>query len=92
MPQIFKVGSYWIYFWSNENEPVEPVHVHVAEGRPVANATKIWITKDGKCSLCNNNSKIPQRVLNSIMRLIESRSFEIISEWQERFKQVSFYC
>lgn len=92
MPQIFKVGSYWIFFWSNENEPLEPVHVHIAEGRSVPNATKIWITKDGKCCLCHNNSKIPQRILNSIMRLIESRSFEIISEWKERFKQLSFYC
>ncbi|MBP5792399.1 MAG: DUF4160 domain-containing protein [Spirochaetaceae bacterium] len=45
MPQIFKVGSYWVYFWSNENDPLEPIHVHIAEGRPVANATKIWIIK-----------------------------------------------
>lgn len=47
MPQVFKVGSYWVYFWSNENEPIEPIHVHVAQGSPVANATKIWITKCG---------------------------------------------
>ena len=30
MPQVFKIGSYWVYFWSNENEPIEPIHVHVA--------------------------------------------------------------
>ena len=24
MPQVFKVGSYWVYFWANENEPLEP--------------------------------------------------------------------
>jgi len=29
MPQIFRIGSYVIYFWSNENNPIEPVHVHV---------------------------------------------------------------
>lgn len=45
MPQIFKIGSYWIYFWSNESDPLEPIHVHVAEGSPIPNATKIWITK-----------------------------------------------
>lgn len=28
MPQIFRVAGYLIYFWSNENEPLEPVHVH----------------------------------------------------------------
>ena len=56
MPQIFKIGSYWVYFWTNENEPLEPVHIHIAEDKPVPNATKVWITKDGKCSLANNNS------------------------------------
>ena len=40
MPQVFKIGSYWVYFWANENEPLEPVHVHVAQGAPSANATK----------------------------------------------------
>ena len=29
MPQLFKIGNYWVYFWSNEGIPVEPVHVHV---------------------------------------------------------------
>jgi hypothetical protein len=42
MPQVFKLGSYWVYFWTNENNPVEPVHVHISEGKPVSNATKIW--------------------------------------------------
>ena len=36
MPQIFKIGSYWIYFWSNESDPLEPIHVHVAEGSPIS--------------------------------------------------------
>lgn len=37
MPQIFKVGNYIIYFWSNENDPLEPIHVHVSEGVPQEN-------------------------------------------------------
>lgn len=24
MPQVFKLGSYWVYFWTNENKPIEP--------------------------------------------------------------------
>lgn len=40
MPQIFKIGPYTIYFWSNENDPLEPIHVHVSE-RANPNATKI---------------------------------------------------
>ena len=26
MPQIFRIGSYIVYFWSNENNPLEPIH------------------------------------------------------------------
>ena len=25
MPRIFRFGEYWIYFWTNENKPLEPV-------------------------------------------------------------------
>lgn len=72
MPQIFRIGEYWIYFWTNENEPLEPVHIHVAKGAPTANATKIWITSTGHCLLCNNNSRIPNHTLRNIMRMIEA--------------------
>ena len=61
MPQIFKMGEYYIYFWTNENDPLEPIHVHVAKGSPSANATKIWITSSGNCLLCNSDT--PTRVL-----------------------------
>ncbi len=44
MPQIFKFGGYIIFFWSNENKPTEPIHVHVVKHNPRANSTKIWIT------------------------------------------------
>ena len=92
MPQIFKIGAYWVYFWANENEPLEPIHVHVAEGAPSANSTKIWITKAGKCYLCNNNSNIPDRVLRNIMKIIEARSAEVLQKWQLFFNDTSFYC
>ena len=39
MPQIFRIGAYWVYFWTNESMPLEPVHVHVALGAPSENAT-----------------------------------------------------
>ena len=92
MPQIFSIGSYVIYLWSNENKPLEPVHVHVSKGKPESNATKIWITKSLYCVLCNNNSKIPSHILSNIMEIIENRAFEIVGKWQERFGQLSFYC
>ena len=92
MPQIFKIGSYWVYFWSNENDPLEPVHVHVAKGRPIADGTKIWITSAGKCLLCHNHSQIPSNLLRNIMRIIEARSEDVIAKWQAHFGEISYYC
>ena len=92
MPQIFKIGNYIIYFWSNETIPLEPIHVHVALGVPSENATKIWITQTGKCLLANNDSKIPNRQLKYIIDIIEARSDEIKNKWESYFHQISFYC
>ncbi len=92
MPQVFKLGSYWVYFWTNEGKPLEPIHVHVAQGSPTSNGTKIWITKSGKCFLCNNNAKIPQKTLKNIMRIIEARSAEIIGKWYSYFGEIQYYC
>ena len=90
MPKILTVGSYIIYFWSNEND--EPVHVHIAEGKASANATKLWITSTGKVILCNNNSKIPEKILRKLMRLIEANTERIVEDWIEHFEEVRYFC
>ena len=92
MPQIFRFGSYRIYFWTNESKPLEPIHVHISDGRPTENATKVWITRAGKCFLCHNKSKIPERILENMMRMIEARSAEVIEKWYDYFGEVSYYC
>ena len=81
MPQIFKVGSYCIYFWSNESDPLESIHVHISQGRATSMATKLWITSAGKVILSNNNSKIPNKILRKLIRMIEANSADIIDEW-----------
>lgn len=93
MPQVFRIGSYHVYFWSNEGDPLEPVHVHVTLGAPSENATKIWITSTGRCYLCNNNSRIPNRVLRNIMLIIEARSEEVVAKWTAYFRSAAtYYC
>ncbi len=92
MPQIFKIGSYSVYFWSNENDPIEPVHVHISEGRATAGATKVWITSSGKALLANNNSHIPKNDLGQLLRMIEANSEMIVDEWYKQFKDISFFC
>lgn len=91
MPQIFKVGPYTIFFWTNEGDPLEPIHVHISE-TPNQNATKVWITSTGKCYLCHNKTRIPERLLRDLMRVIEARSDEVIRKWTDFFGAISFYC
>lgn len=57
MPNILDVLGYKIYFWSNENFPLEPIHVHISQ-QPHQNATKVWILSDGSVELCNNKDEI----------------------------------
>ncbi|MBP5276231.1 MAG: DUF4160 domain-containing protein [Lachnospiraceae bacterium] len=92
MPQIFRIGSYIVYFWSNENDPLEPIHVHIAEGKAVANATKVWITSTGKTIVCNNNSNIPEVILNRIVRVVEANSQSIVNQWIEHFGEIRYFC
>ncbi len=92
MPQIFRIGAYTVYFWSNEGAPLEPIHVHIAEGRASANGTKVWITRSGKTVLSNNNARIPIRILRGIMRMIEANSAEIIEEWIKQFGEITYFC
>lgn len=92
MPQILRIGPYSIYFWSNEGVPLEPVHVHISEGRADMNATKLWITSTGRVILCNNNSHIPEKILRRLMRTIEANSMYIIDEWFEHFGEIRYFC
>ena len=90
MPKFMELFGYNIYFWSNEGEPLEPLHVHVAKSI-TSNATKIWITKNGKCILENNNSNISPKELKKIMGTLEIYSEDLIETWKEYFKaDVSF--
>ena len=92
MPQLFRVGHYIVYFWINESNPLEPVHVYIAEVRPAPNGTKIWITRRGNCLKANNNSHISERDLRILMEIVEARSGEIAAKWLETFGQIEYYC
>lgn len=92
MPNLFTVSGYKVYFWSNENG--EPIHVHIAKGRPSPNGTKLWLTKSGGCIVANNGSNIPQKELNELMEFISAQFFLICVEWKKFFvvDDIKFYC
>lgn len=92
MPRVFNVDKWIVFFWSNENDPLEPIHVHVSLKTPQEHATKIWLTSSGGCLLANNDSEIPRQELRSIMEIVEARRFEIAAKWKEFFGEVTYYC
>lgn len=92
MPQLLKIDPYTLHFWSNESYPLEPVHVLIAEENATRNATKIWITSTGKALLCNNMSRIPERTLSKLLRVVEANSAEFVQAWLEHFGEISYYC
>lgn len=92
LPNILRIGKYYVYFWMNEN--LEPVHVHVSEGSPNVNSTKLWLTKAGGCIEANNDSRIPSTKLNKIKEVVSDNHFYICQKWKEIFGENSlkFYC
>ena len=82
LPKICRLGKYIIFFWSQEDG--EPIHVHVCEGVPHADATKIWM--DGMVRIAHNKSNIPLKDLNSIMRWLVANRELIESKWAKHFK------
>ena len=92
MPQLYRFGSYVIYFWVNEGIPTEPIHVHINEKRPSQNGTKIWITAKGGTLVCHNRSNISNRVLQQLCRFVEANSEAIIARWKQEFGEISYYC
>ena len=92
MPQVFKIDGYTVYFWSNEGEPLEPIHVHDAEGRPRKDGTKIWITASGKAFVTEWKDDIAVKAQKNILRMIEANSKYIVNKWVNQFGELRFYC
>jgi len=83
LPKLFRIGSYQVYFWSDEKN--EPIHVHVGIGNPSSNATKIWITSTSGCIVANNNGRISEHDLNELLKVISVQYFLICDAWKKHF-------
>ena len=76
----------------DEGKPLEPIHVHISEGIPRANATKVWLTQSGKAMLANNRSNIPAVDLRKLIRVIEANADEIRERRLAYFDDIYYYC
>ena len=92
LPNLFTVCGYKIFFWPDDGS--EPIHVHIAKGKPTPNATKIWLTRAGGCIVANNYGKIADNELNELTEFISAQFFLICNAWKEHFmlEEINFYC
>jgi len=79
LPVIFRHDGFRFFFFSNEGDPMEPLHVHVQKGEMQA---KIWLypTPSIAESYGMNSAE-----LKAVVLVAQSRKDEIERFWHEHF-------
>jgi hypothetical protein len=79
MPVVFRSGAWKFYFYSNEGDPREPIHIHVRG--PAANA-KIWL--EPAIGVAESQG-FNRKELSAIIRLVVENHARIRKAWHEHF-------
>jgi hypothetical protein len=79
MPIVFKYKGYRFFFYSNEGDPLEPLHIHVRHGEAVA---KFWVVP--QVSLAESYA-ISASELRELLRIVEKNKKLIERYWNEYF-------
>jgi hypothetical protein len=79
MPTVFISQGYRFFFFSNEGDPREPMHIHVRKERSIA---KFWVGADVQLAESRGFSA---NELNIIWKIINNRKLEIEAAWNEHF-------
>jgi hypothetical protein len=79
VPVIFRHEGYRFFFYSNEGEPREPLHVHVRKGEAVA---KIWL--EPKPAVSNSYGMSAAELRGLLDIAVENRGL-IERFWDEHF-------
>lgn len=88
MPQLFRIGSLVLYFWSNESG--EPVHIHVSVGRQSNRSSKFWLTRTGGVLLEDNGSRLSPKEISMLTSFITLNHTRIVNRWRLTFHYVRF--
>lgn len=79
MPVVFRQAGYRFHFFSDEGDPLEPVHIHVVKDDADA---KFWLYPDVDVAY---NRGFNARTINQLCKLIEDRRSEIEETWRVHF-------
>lgn len=79
MPTVFRDGGFRFFFYSNEGNPREPIHIHaMGEG----GEAKFWLRPD--VSVAESHG-LDARTLRQLVSAVESRRILIESAWHDHF-------
>lgn len=78
MPTVFRHAGFRFFFYSNEGDPREPVHIHVMKDSGEA---KFWLHP---VSVARNDGFDP-RTLRALSGIIAERSRLIEDAWYDHF-------
>ncbi len=79
MPTIFTYDGFRFFFYSNEGDPREPMHVHVSKSGCEA---KLWLEPEVSVS---RNAGFDRRTLRRLTGVAEARRVEIERAWRDYF-------
>lgn len=80
MPVIFRWNAYKFFFFSNEGEPLEPVHIHVRKDTSIA---KFWVSPE---VILANSYGFSAVELNHLRKLVKKNKDLILRSWNEYFR------
>jgi hypothetical protein len=80
MPVVFRYKGYRFFFYSNEGDPLEPLHIHVRKAEAVA---KIWLEPEATLaeSYALNSSE-----LKELVEVARKNKEQIERYWNEYFR------
>ena len=79
MPVVFRYKSFRFFFYSNEGNPREDMHIHVRSGFGEA---KFWLTPTVYLA---DSSGLDARTLRELREVITDNLFLIEKAWNEHF-------
>lgn len=81
MPVVLRIAGFVLFFFSNEGDPREPVHVHVRRSGALA---KFWIAPVQLAA----SKGFDARALNEAERLVARHEALILEAWREHFGDI----
>ena len=79
MPTVFRHKGYRFFFYSNEGDPLEPLHIHVIKGECVA---KFWLDPEVGVA---ESYRMKSSELTMLSKIVKEKSDLIREVWNEYF-------